>query len=144
MAKKKTLGGRRTPSKSASRPRRPARAFVKPRSGGSRGAARSRRGDKSEQQHLEKFEKERRELARIVASVFRGARGDKDVKQEQMAYILARSAGAISNMESGRTDFALPDAILWTRALDPDPKFLEETFERLMLSLRQFYKRQRS
>jgi hypothetical protein len=117
---------------------------VKPRSGGSRGAARSRRGDKSEQQHLEKIEKERRELAQIVASVFRSARGDKDVKQAQMAYFLARSAAAISNMESVRTDFALPDAILWTRALDSNPKFLEQTFERLMLSVRQFYERQRS
>lgn len=144
VAKKKTLGGRSIPSKSASRPRRPARAFVKPRSGGSRGAARSRRGDKSEQQHLEKIEKERRELARIVASVFSGARGDKDVKQEQMGYFLARSASAISNMESTKTDFALPDAILWTRALDSDPRFLEETFERLMFSVRQFYKRPRS
>jgi hypothetical protein len=117
---------------------------VKPRSGGSRGAARSRRGDKSEQQHLETIKEERDELAQIVASVFRGARGDKDVKQEQMAYFLGRSAAAISNMESMRTDFALPDAILWTRALDSDPRFLEETFERLMFLLRQFYKRPRS
>lgn len=117
---------------------------MKPRSGGNRGTARSRRVDKSEQKHVDKIIEERRQLAQIVASVFRGARGDKDVKQAQMAYFLARSAAAISNMESVRTDFALPDAILWTRALNSDPKFLEQTFERLMLSVRQFYERQRS
>jgi hypothetical protein len=90
------------------------------------------------------MKEERRELARIAASVFSGARGDKDVKQAQMAYFLGRSANAISNMESLRTDFALSDAILWARALDPDPRFLEEIFARLLLSVRQFYERQRS
>jgi len=102
------------------------------------------RGNKAEQQLWTRIEAERRELARIAASVFRAAREDKDVKQAQMAYDLARSANAISNMESQRTDFALADAILWARALDPDPKFLEDTFERLLLSVRQFYKRRRS
>jgi transcriptional regulator with XRE-family HTH domain len=76
--------------------------------------------------------------------VFRAAREDKDVKQAQMAYFLARGSSAISNMESQRTDFAVADAILWARALDADPKFLKDTFERLLLSVRQFYERQHS
>jgi ribosome-binding protein aMBF1 (putative translation factor) len=143
VAKQKTPGARRTPSDSASGPKRPARAFVKPRSGGNRRAS-GRRLDKSEQKYLAKFKEEREQLVRIVASVFRAAREDKDVKQAQMAYFLARGSNAIGNMESQRTDFALADAILWARALDPDPKFLEDTFERLLLSVQQFYKRQRS
>ncbi len=115
--------------------------FTKPRSGGTRAARGSRQVSKSEQERVAKILEERRQLAEIVASVFRGARGDKDVKQEQMAYFLARSSVAISNMESVRTDFALPDAILWTRALDPELRYLEEIFERLLLSVRQFYER---
>jgi hypothetical protein len=144
VAKKKTLGGRRRTAPISASRGRPASAFTKPRSGGSRAGAGSRRISKSEQERLTKVLEQRRELAQIVASVFRGARGDKDVKQERMAYCLARSAVAISNMESVRTDFALADAILWTRALDPDFHYLEEIFERLLLLVRQFYERRGS
>ncbi len=61
-----------------------------------------------------------------------------------MGYFLARGSKAISNMECHTTDFALPDAIMWTRALDPNFRYLEEVFERLLLAVRQFYERRDS
>lgn len=79
---------------------------------------------------------EREQLAGIVASVMRGVRQDKDVKQAQMGYLLGRSADSVSNMESGRTDVALVDAIMLARRLDMDPA---EVFERVMFFVRKFY-----
>lgn len=74
-------------------------------------------------------------------SVFRGARQDHDVKQDRMAYALGRSPAAIGNMEKLRTDWAIPDSILWTREINKDVAYLETVFERLLFEVRKFYER---
>jgi hypothetical protein len=115
-------------------------AFTKPRSGGSRTAL-DDSADAGEKDRIAKILEERQQLAEIVASIFRGARQDRDVKQDRMGYILGRSSSAISNMEKVRTDFAVPDAVLWVRGIDTDPRYIEEIFERLLFEVRKFYKR---
>jgi predicted transcriptional regulator len=79
---------------------------------------------------------EREEVAQLVASVLRGMRQDKDVKQEQMGHLMARSADVISSMETARTDIAMVDAILWARRLGEDPG---ELFDRILFFVRKHY-----
>jgi hypothetical protein len=138
VAKKKTVGRRR---RGASIPgARGAGAFTKPR-GNRSGKGKASRENSAEQERIAKILEERHLLSEIVASVMRGARQDRDVKQETMGYALGRSADAISNMEQVRTDFAFPDVIMSLRALDTDPEYLEAKFKRLLFEVKSFYER---
>ena len=140
MAKKKTVGQRRPARIPLSRGGT-AGALKKPRSGGGRRPGLASRPDAAEQDRIAKILEERHAIAEIVASVMRGVRQDRDAKQERMGFALGRSTGAISNMEQLRTDFALPDSILWVRELDKDHQYLEEVFERLLFEIGKFYAR---
>lgn len=138
VAKKKTVDRRNRTAPIPESRVPPSRAIQKPRSGGSR-PGRVSRADAAELERIAEILKERRALAKIVASVLRSAREDRVVKQEKMGSMLGRSRAAISNMEQVITDFALADSVLWVRALDKDPKYLDLIFKRLLFEIREFY-----
>ena len=140
VAKKKTIGRRRGGASIPGARSRRAGAFTKPR-GNRSGKGKASRENSAERERIAKILEERHLLSEIVASVMRGARQDRDVKQETMGYALGRSADAISNMEQVRTDFALPDVIMSLRALDTDPEYLQAKFKRLLFEVQSFYER---
>ena len=134
MAKRKNHGGRR----SASHPARGAasRSFKKPRAGTGRGREAV---SAEERERVDRIAEERHELAKIVVNVFRGAREDKDRNQDQMAHALGRTVNAVSNMETLRTDWSIPDGILWIRVLDSEDEYFDYIMQRLKLEVRRFY-----
>ena len=134
MAKRKNHGGRR----SASHPARGIApgSFKKPRGGTGRGRESVTAAEKL---RVDQIMAERQELAKIVVSVFRGAREDKGRKQDQMAHALGRTVNAVSNMETLRTDWSIPDGILYIRELDPQDEYFDYIMERLKLEVRRFY-----
>ena len=138
MAKKKTVG-RRRPARIPLSRGGAAGALKKPRIGASRPPGLASRADPAEQDRIAKIFEERQAIAEIVVSVMRGVRQDNDARQERMGFALGRSTGAISNMEQLRTDWALPDSILWVRELKKDPRYLDEVFERLLFQIKKFY-----
>jgi hypothetical protein len=138
VARKKSSGSQRSGGvRRGARYKTIARPLTKP---GSR-SRKSSRVDAAEQNRLAEIQLEREALARIVASVLRMARQDKDVKQAVMGHRLGRSPDAISNMENLKTDISFPDTILWVIRLNADPAYLDTMVERLMFEIRKYYER---
>lgn len=115
-----------------------ARALTKP---GSRSSSKNSRVGAAEKKRLAEIQRERAELAAIVASVLRAARQDENVKQTEMGHGLGRSPDAISNMENLRTDISFPDTVLWVRRLNSDPAYLRTMFGRLLFEIGNYYER---
>ena len=56
-----------------------------------------------------------------------------------MAHALGRTVNAVSNMETLRTDWSIPDGILWIRNLDSEDEYFDYIMQRLKLEVRRFY-----
>lgn len=56
-----------------------------------------------------------------------------------MAHALGRTVNAVSNMETLRTDWSIPDGILWIRVLDSEDEYFDYIMQRLKLEVRRFY-----